>query len=126
MTERVKFDLAVFLESVGSERYTQDLLHHGVDTLDKLATLTQDKLTNWNFHSRGYILPAIRKAARLMKSSNSIAQEELLVRDSNFIVEKKACLRFVDYRFVDYFCTSITCSHPQTGVLGGRAPSFSI
>ena len=81
----VKFDLAVFLESVGAGRYTRDLLHHGVDTLDKLAILTQDRLTNWNLRSGYYaVLPAIRKAERLMKSSNSVVQEELLVRDRNF------------------------------------------
>ena len=85
----VKFDLNVFLESVGAGRCTRDLLHQRVDTLDKLATLTQDRLTDWNFHSGYHVLPAIRKAERLIKSSNSVVQEELLVRDSNFILKDK-------------------------------------
>ena len=62
-----KFDLTVFLESVGAEHYTQKLLHHGVDTLEELATLTLDKLEEWNIYSE-YSLPrAITKAQRLVR-----------------------------------------------------------
>ena len=84
-----KFDLAVFLDSVDAEDYTQDLLHHGVDTLDQLATLTQDKLREWNIAADWLLQPAITKAQRLVRSSDAVVQEELLVSDTNLILEKK-------------------------------------
>ena len=84
-----KFKLTVFLDSVGAGSYTQDLLHHKVETLDDLATLTQDKLKEWNIDSP-YALPsAITKAQRLVRSSGAVVQEELLVSDTNVILEKK-------------------------------------
>ena len=84
-----KFDLAVFLGSVGAEDYTQDLLLHGVDTLDQLANLTEDKLRReWNIYS-SFLTRAIRKAQRLVRSSDAVVQEELLVSDTNLILEKK-------------------------------------
>ena len=89
-----KFDLRVFLESVDAGHRTQDLLHHGVDSLDKLATLTQDKLKEWNirdplFSSLYRLSQAITKAQRLVRSSDAVVQEELLVSDTNLILEKK-------------------------------------
>ena len=83
-----KFDLRVFLESVNAEHYTQDLLRHGVDSLHKLATLTQDKLRKWNIFFYD-LQSAITKAQRLVKSSDAVVQEELLVSDTNLILEKK-------------------------------------
>ena len=80
-----KFDLTVFLGSVEAEYSTQDLLHHRVDSLHKLATLTQDKLKEWNIIS--FLLPpAITKAQRLVRSSDAVVQEELLVSDTNLIL----------------------------------------
>ena len=84
-----KFDLTVFLESVAAEIYTQDLLHHEVVTLDDLATLTQDKLKEWNIRYSYILSPAITKAQRLVRSSDAVAQEELLVSDTNLLLEKK-------------------------------------
>ena len=84
-----KFDLAVFLGSVGAEDCTQDLLQHGVDTLDQLATLTQDKLREWNIYNNHDLSQAITKAQRLARSSDAVVQEELLVSDTNLILEKK-------------------------------------
>ena len=89
-----KFDLTVFLGSVNAERYTQRLLQHGVDSLHKLATLTQDKLRELNIYddlssSLSYLSPAITKAQRLVRSSDAVVQEELLVSDTNLILEKK-------------------------------------
>ena len=85
-----KFDLTVFLESVEAEHYTQRLIHHGVVTLDDLATLTQDKLKEWNIYWDDYGLPqAITKAQRLVRLSDTVVQEELLVSDTNLILERK-------------------------------------
>lgn len=78
----VKFDLAVFLESVGAERYTQALLHHEVDSLRKLAALTRVKLRDWNIYDDDDLPEAIRKAQRLVRSSDAVVQEELLVSDT--------------------------------------------
>ena len=83
-----KLDLRVFLESVDAEDHTQDLLRHGVDSLAKLATLTQDKLRKWNIYFYD-LQSAITKAQRLVKSSDAVVQEELLVSDTNLILEKK-------------------------------------
>ena len=79
----VKFDLPVFLGSVYAEKHTQDLLHHGVVTLDELATLTQDKLKEWNIYNSFFLSRAIQKAKRLVRSSDAVVQEELLVSDTN-------------------------------------------
>ena len=77
-----KFDLTVFLDSVDAE-YTQDLLRHGVDSLHKVATLKQDKLKEWKvFYGYG-LRSAITKAQRLVRSSDAVVQEELLVSDTN-------------------------------------------
>ena len=76
----VKFDLAVFLESVDAERHTQDLLHHGVDSLHKLATLTEDKFREYTDDAEYDLPDAIRKGERLVRSSDAVVQEELLVR----------------------------------------------
>ena len=85
-----KFNLTVFLDSVGAGSYTQRLLHRGVDSLHKLTTLTQDKLTEWNIYDDlSYLSPAITKAQRLVRSSDAVVQEELLVSDTNLILEKK-------------------------------------
>ena len=98
-----KFDLTVFLESVGTKQHTQDLLRHGVDSIDKLATLTEDKLKEWNIRQHAYDLfwrlpsaqrpsrlpRAITKAQRLVRSSDAVVQEELLVSNTNLILEKK-------------------------------------
>ena len=81
-----KFDLAVFLGSVGAEDYTQDLLQHGVDTLDQLATLTQDKLEDWNIYGSHALPRAITKAQQLVRSSDAVVQEELLVSDTNLLL----------------------------------------
>ena len=79
-----KFDLSVFLGSVHAEDCTQDLLRHGVETLDDLATLTQDKLKEWNIYDPLDFLPrAITKAQRLVRLSDAVVQEELLVSDTN-------------------------------------------
>ena len=83
---KLKFDLTVFLESVGAEHCTQDLLRHGVDSLHKLATLTRDKFREWNDY---FLSRAITKAQRLVRSSDAVVQEELLVSDTNLILEKK-------------------------------------
>ena len=86
-----KFDLAVFVGSLSlvEEYCTQDLLHHGVDTLDQLATLTEDKLREWKiFDPFSNLLSAITKAQRLVRSSDAVIQEELLVSDTNLILEK--------------------------------------
>ena len=83
-----KFDLAVFLGSVDAEDRTQDLLDHGVDTLDQLATLTEDKLREWKIYDDDLPL-AIAKAQRLIRSSDAVVQEELLVSDTNLMLEKK-------------------------------------
>lgn len=80
----VEFDLSLFLESVGADKYTEDLLHHGVVTLGDLATLTQDKLKEWNINDELDLPRAIEKAERLIRSSDAVVQEELLVRD-NFV-----------------------------------------
>ena len=80
-----KFDLTVFLESVDAEAHTQGLLRHGVDSLDKLASLTQDKLKEWNIHVSEYddlLYRAVPKARRLVRSSDAVVQEELLVSDT--------------------------------------------
>ena len=52
--------------------------------------------------------------------------QEQSVRLSLHLSVCLACLRFVDYRFVDYFALqSLIVSHKLfKGVLGGRAPSF--
>ena len=84
-----KFELTVFLESVNAEDNTQKLIHHGVETLDDLATLTQDKLKEWNIYYSRRLRSAITKAQRLVKSSDAVVQEELLVSDTNLILEKK-------------------------------------
>ena len=85
-----KFDLKVFLDSMGAEHCTQDLLHHGVETLEHLATLTQEQLREWNIYSEFSPLPrAITKAQRLVRSSDPVVQEELLVSDTNLILEKE-------------------------------------
>ena len=87
-----KFDLSVFLGSVHAEDCTQDLLRHGVETLDDLATLTQDKLKEWNIYVSEYgdlLYRAVPKAQRLVRSSDAVVQEELLVSDTNLILEKK-------------------------------------
>ena len=84
-----KFDFRAFLESVNAEHCTQDLLRHGVDSLAKLATLTQDKLRKWNIYFYYNLQSAITKAQRLVKSSDAVVQEELLVSDTNLILEKK-------------------------------------
>ena len=87
-----KLDLRVFLESVSAEYYTQDLIHHGVVTLEELATLTQDKLKEWNIYVSEYgdlLYRAVPKAQRLVRSSDAVVQEELLVSDTNLILEKK-------------------------------------
>ena len=86
----VKFDLTVFLESVGAEDYTQRLLYHEVVTLEDLATLTQEQLKDWNIDYVYYLLPrAITKAQRLVRSSDAVVQEELLVSDTNLILRRK-------------------------------------
>ena len=75
---------------MGAEYNTQDLLRHGVVTLDDLATLTQDKLKEWNIRDPLFSLPsAITKAQRLVRSPDAVVQEELLVSDTNLILEKK-------------------------------------
>ena len=85
-----KFDLTVFLESVLAEAYTQDLLHHGVDSLYKLATLTREQLKERNIRDLYNLLyRAVPKAQRLVRSSDAVVQEELLVSDTNLILEKK-------------------------------------
>ena len=87
-----KFDLSVFLESVDAEGHTQDLLHHGVVTLDQLATLTLEKLEEWDILVDEYDeLPAqaIPKAKRLVGLSDAFVQQELLVSDTNFTLERK-------------------------------------
>ena len=84
-----KIDLTVFLEGVGAEDYTQRLLDHGVVTLDDLATVTQDKLKEWNIDSPFFLPSAITKARQLVRSSDAVIQEELLVSDTNLILEKK-------------------------------------
>ena len=85
----VKFDFVVFLESVGAEGYAQDLLQQGVDTLDELATLRQEGWHVYDDRYRSDLQRAVRKAERLVKSSDSVVQEELLVRDTNLILDKK-------------------------------------
>ena len=77
-----KFDLAVFLQSVSAEHSTQSLLNHGVATLDQLATLPEPR---WDDRLRR----AIWKAQRLVRSSDAVVQEELLVSDTNLLLEKK-------------------------------------
>ena len=85
-----KFKLTVFLGSVEAEHHTQRLLHHGVATLDDLATLTQEQLKEWNIYNAYYSLRrAITKAQRLVGSSDAVVQEELLVSATNLTHEKK-------------------------------------
>ena len=86
---KLNVNLTVFLDSVDAERYTQTLLHHGVSTLDDLTTLTQDKLNGWDIYSSIGLPRAITKAQRLVRSSDAVVQEELLVSDTNLILEKK-------------------------------------
>ena len=79
---KLNVNLTVFLDSVDAERYTQTLLHHGVSTLDDLTTLTQDKLNGWDIYSSIGLPRAITKAQRLVRSSDAVVQEELLVSDT--------------------------------------------
>ena len=81
-----KFDMEVFLDSVDEKFYTPNLLRHGVDSFHKLATLTQKQLSEW--YLSGLSL-AITKAQRLVRLSDAVVQEELLVSDTNLILEKK-------------------------------------
>ena len=76
----VKFDFVVFLESVGAEGYAQNLLRQGVNTLDELVTLRQEGWHVYDDRYRSDLQRAVRKAERLVKSSDAVVQEELLVR----------------------------------------------
>ena len=82
----VTFDLAVFLESVYAERHIQDLLCHGVVTLDELATLTHDKLKEWGIYHDFNLPRVVWKAKRLTRSSDAVVQEELLVSDTKLVL----------------------------------------
>ena len=77
----VKLDFCVLLESVGAERYKQELADHGVDTIAKFAAVPEERLKEWGLDN-WRVQDAIGKARELLTSHDDVVQQKQLVRAS--------------------------------------------
>ena len=76
----VKSDFCVLLESVGAERYKQELEDlHKVDTIAKFAAVPEERLKEWGLDN-WRVQDAISKARELLTSHGDVVQQKQLVR----------------------------------------------